>query len=260
MPDPLAAKIRPGFPRLSNDGKSHRTAIEYVGLYDDLFAGCPVLGEEHGDYIGRVNLADIQPLEGTEWAILVVNVEYQFDQGDSPAEGEKRETAYEVDWMDVQRSFYEHPKFATGGTYALTNTDVAAIKLWEAETKIERKDLYKYQSTDPSNGYSAEYDLTPNARMFARGIELGQEFWVDKMPVATMIETYVNGLPPAGTAGQKEDPPGGFPSLPTGYEWLRSTDRGVRAGGQNKWERTVQWIGSDQVLADVDDIFWAAPE
>lgn len=260
MPESISALIRPGFPKTSNDGKSNRTHIEYVGDSDTLFAAAPPNGSEWGDYPGRVEDARHDPIEGTDYATLTVMVSYKFDASESPATGELQETSYELDWLDAQRSMYEHPQFAigAGGTYELTNEDVIAIELWKKETKIERKKIYKYQSTDPLNGYTAEYDLSTNAQMFARGYEQGIEYWMDKVPVARINETYVNGPPPEGSAGLKETPDG-FPNLPSGYEWIRNADRGLRAGGQKKWQRGIEWIGGDKILVDTKNIFWEPP-
>jgi hypothetical protein len=98
-------------------------------------------------------------------------------------------------------------------------------------------------------------ELSANAKLLAKGILLGIEYWVDKAPVARRTDTYVNGPPPKGTAGLKEVP-AGFPALPDGYEWIRDADRALRAGGQNKWTNETSWIGAKKVLIDAAQIFW----
>ena len=257
--------MRPGFPKESLDENSYRNTIEYVGKYSDIQAANCRVGIQWGDYPGRVQSAVAEPIEGTDRAILTVIVERKFEQADYPGSntGTKTETNEEIDWVDVQRSLYEHPAFQVGGggAYELTNEDVAAIKAWEKNPNPEYKKIYTYSKDGYKTGVSASSPtLTTNAKMFARGLESGLEYWVDKAPVVRLSEIYSGGPPPEGSAGQKEDPTGILGDIPAGYEWIRTADRGVRTGGQTKWKRSIEWVGAKKVLIDKDEVFWNAPQ
>jgi hypothetical protein len=126
-------------------------------------------------------------------------------------------------------------------------------------TFMEYKRSYIYALDDDwtylSKGSLGTDTLTANAQKFAKGIEKGLEYWVDKAPVCRKTETYVGGPPPISTAGQKENPIG-IPNQPTGYEWIRSADRSLRRGSAGRWERTIEWLGADKVEADSTQIYW----
>lgn len=255
--------MRPGFPKESLDENSYRNTIEYVGLYKDIQKAKCRVGIQWGSYPGLVQSAVAEPIEGTEHAILTVVVERKFEKGDYPGggSGTKIETNEEVDWVDVQRSLYEHPAFRVGGggAFELNGEDVAAIKAWEKNPYPEYKKIYTYSKDGYKSGVSAASPtLSDKAKMFARGLEQGLEYWVDKAPVARLTEIYSGGPPPEGSAGQKEDP-SGFANVPSGYEWIRTADRGTRSGGQTKWKRSIEWVGAKKVLIDKDEIFWDAP-
>ncbi|MEO5915335.1 MAG: hypothetical protein ABIS50_13965 [Luteolibacter sp.] len=250
--------MRPGFPeeRLGED--SYLTVIEYVGLIADLSAASPPNGTTWGEHPGVVSDQSIKPEEGTDYGKLTVTVERKFSNDSSGGDnGTLQEVTTEIDWLTVQRSLYQHPKFIIGGggTYELTNEDKNEIERWEAETNVETKSIYQYRGDD---GLPIGFPLSTNARMFARGIELGCDPYDDKAPIARVSMTYVNGPGPVGHAGQKETP-SGIPNLPTGYEWVRATDRSVKSGGQLKWQRDIEWTGEKKVLVDKDETFWTAP-
>ena len=249
--------MRPGFPKENIGAHGYYAEIEYIGPYDEL-KQAPNVGEEWGDYIGYVTAASIEPIDQTTYGIMTVVVEQKFGEEDYPEsrEGVLKDVNYEVDWVDVQRSLYEHPEFKQGGTYELTNRDVADLKKWETEPWPEYKSTYFYH-VDPSDSSSTLVELSENAKVLAKGIELGIEYWVDKAPVARRQETYVNGPPPRTSAGQKEDPPAGFPNLPDDYEWIVSADRSIMRGDANKWNRDTEWIGAVKVLLDKSTLYYA---
>jgi len=255
--------MRPGFPKESKDDSSFRMDIEYVGPFDDLkYSKSGVdTGIVWGDFPGLVRSVLLDPIEGTNRAILSVSIERRFDSSDYPTAnaGEETRENFEVDWAVVQRSLYEHPEFRVGGSgaYKLTAEDVSAIEQWKEMPKPEIKKDFKYTTDDLSDwdGSSNLKDLSDNAKKFAEGVNQGIEYWNDYAPVARRVIEYAGGPPPKANAGQKETPKG-FPGLPTGYEWIRNADRGLMQGGQATWQRTIEWLGAKKVLVDVDQIFW----
>lgn len=251
---------RPGFPKISATAQGGMYEIEYVGDYDTLY-GAATIGETWGDYVGYVTSANIEPIDKTDYGILRVVVEWKFGETNYPGggTGTLTETNYELDWVDVQRSLYEHPIFRVGGggVYELTAEDIANIKNWEKMPDPTYKKDYIF-ATNPEtwDGSSAGTGtLSTNAQSLAKGLEQGIEYWVDKAPVARRSQTYVNGPPPMCEAGRKEDPES-FPNLPSGYEWLRSADRATMRGDGNKWNRDTEWLGAAKVLVDVDTIYY----
>ena len=256
----IYGKRRPGFPKKSTDSGSYRTYIEYTGLQTALIAAAPDTGDAWGDYLGSVTVSDLEPIENTVYAILSITCELQFGgSGAEMGDGEKKASIAEIDWVDVQRSMYEHPEFTINGAgaYKLTSKDISEIKLWQAEGDSELAKDYKF-TIKSASGSNTESTLSNNAKMFARGLEQGIEFFVDKAPVARLSESYVGGPGPTSVAGQK-DTPDGIPNLPTGYEWVRSADRSLQQGDRSKWQRDIEWTGAEKVLADSKNIYWSPP-
>ena len=243
---------RPGFPVTSNTESSYVTSIEYVGPESTLAAAEPAANSAWGDYSGLVKSTRLEPIEGTTQAILRVETEYFYEAGSTA--GTAREVEIEIEWVSFQRSLYEHPQFRLGGggANALDSTDIAAIKAWEEEQDVTTKASYAY--TNPATGLPV--DLSADAELFARGIELGQETYEDYAPVARKITRYTGGPPGSTSAGAKETPTG-ITGLPSGYEWRKSADRSIRAGGQTRWERTEEWTAAIKVLSDKSTIYWS---
>ena len=260
MPDESIIRYKkPGFPTLENNGKEHTTRIEYVGPHIDLFEAAPPIGVTWGNYAGVVTSANLIPIPGTEHGELSISMGYYFDQA-SPAgegEGQEQETTYEIEWVLVSRSTLEHPKFAIGlgGSYALTSEDVCAIEQWKNEEDVTQKKVFGYKEKPDDSTWKT---LSTNAKMFARGVQLGVETWDDFAPVVRVTTGYINGKPPRSQAGQKDNPPAAAEG-PTGYEWRKSAERNIKAGGQNRWERVEEWLGAKKVLIDKDEVFWSAP-
>lgn len=248
--------LRPGFPKESISEKSYRTVIEYIGPKATLLANSPAQNTVWGDYNGLVTGSSIDPIEGTTKGILRVQCEYFHNEGSTGGGlGSAQEVTYEDDWETFVRSMYEHPEFAIGegGTYELDSQDVAQIEAWKNEVNTDLKEEYKF---DVGNG---EVTLSTNAKMFARGLELGQETYEDYAPVVRRKTIYVNGGPPADTdVGTKDTPPSAA-NGPSGYQWRKSASRGTRADGQTRYERDEEWIGAIKVLVDRDAIYWTAP-
>lgn len=251
----IARYKRPGFPKTTNNEKSYRTTLEYIGPQLELEAEQPAVNVSWGSFDGLVVSSDVTPIEGTDYAVMTVICEYYYSQSDSGGgTGLATETTYEIEWVEFSRSMYEHPKFRIGGggTYELDSDDVARIELWKNEQNADLRGDYKVTND------GTEVDLSTNAKMFCRGLELAQENYSDFAPVVRVTTTYVGGSPSGSDAGEKDNPPtaaGG----PSGYEWRKSADRSLRKGGQTRFDRVEEWVGAIKVLSDRDDIFWTAP-
>jgi hypothetical protein len=251
--EPIASLRKPGFPKPVKTENGEATLIEYIGATSTLSAAEPAVGSSWGDFEGSVRSTSLVPAEGLDTTSeLTITVELISESGEEP--GTLESETYELEWVNVARSMYEHPQFAIGqgGTSELSSVDIAEIALWQEEPDRTLKSEYQFQ-----NEYYAG-TLSANAKLFARGIELGQTVFEDFAPVARKVSTYSGGPPPTSEAGQKNDP-AGFPSLPDGYEWRKSADRNVTAGKRTRWEKQEEWLGAKKVLHDKDEIFWEPP-
>ena len=245
---------KPEFPKVENTENGTVTRIEYIGDSAILAAALPIVGASWGDYVGQVKSVSTEPTEKATVIEAFVTVEQSRDNTDVEP-GQLVSISYEIRWVTVDRSMLEHPQFAIGGggANALATSEIIEIEFWRApENTKALKELYKYNAS----GY--DYELGTNAKYFARGIELGQETYEDKAPIAVKISEYVNGPPPETTAGLKEDPVG-FPNLPAGFEWRKETADSTRAGGALKWNLTEEWVGAAKVLTDRLNVYWDAP-
>jgi len=247
----IYAKRKYGFPIVKPTEKGTTTSIEYVGATSSLESAKPDIGDTWGDYAGIVTSCYLEELENTGKSTLFVEVEYEFQAGAGGDDVGTLETViYEVEWVMFQRSMFEHPRFA-----GLSDTDIIAIEKWKNETNPTYKANYQYEDTEQNPPY---VDLSAPAKLFAKGILLGQESYEDYSPVVRKTSTYVNGIPPESTAGLKEDPPT-IANLPAPYEWRKSADRAIQTAKRNKWDRTEEWIGAIKVLSDKEEVYWDQP-
>lgn len=255
MADPLLAFLKPEFPKIESTEQSYVTRLEYIGDTATIEKDLPVIGSVWGDYLGQVKSVTFEPTENVGISSAMITVEQPIDN-DEPEEGTLVAVSYEIRWLTIERNMYEHPAFIIGGggTYALNGGDVYDIEAWKApENTKELRDVYKYNE----NGY--ETDLSVNAKMFARGMELGLTTFEDKAPTIIRISEYVNGPPPETDAGLKENPPATFPNVPTGFEWRKETADSTRAGNSKKWNLTEEWLGAKKVLFDREEVYWTPP-
>lgn len=242
---------RPGFPKesISSDGK--RTIIEYVGEESDLRSAGVYTGQEWGDYDGIVDDAELDPIEGTTKAILTVRMVFAWGTAQYGSEtGDEQQTIHEIEWIDVQRSLYEHPEFES-----LSAEDRVNLRAWEEMPDATKKAEFKFYTGDPGQGDTATDTLSTAAQKLAKGILLGIEYYIDKAPLLRKSTFYVNGPPPQDGGGNKESP-GSFPGMPSGYEWVRTADRSAQTGSEKQWRRDQEWTGAKKVLIDSDNTYW----
>ena len=249
---------KPGFPRKANTDKGVQTTIEYVGPLDTLEDEQPDKDTVWGDYVGVVKSAVLNPIEGTDKAMLTVVCEATFDQTEeaSFAPPTVREVSYEREWVVFTRSLFEHPAFAIGqgGQFELDSTDIVSIEKWQNEESTELKSTYKYFYHE----FGGVVELTDNAKMFARGLELGLDPYEDYAPVIRKTTNYAKGIPTGADAGLKGGEPD-FTGKPDGYEWRKAADRGIKEGGQTRWNQVEEWLGATKVLIDKKNVFWEPP-
>lgn len=234
--------LKPNFPKKGVNGGTYSTQLEYVGPYSTLEAAAPAIGAAWGDYEGAADTVTIEPISGTIplKASLVVNMTRTYEAGSSGSTpGAAKEATHEVEWTAVQRPLVEHPVFRTTGAWPLDATAHELIAAWENDKT-------------PANRAA----LSSSAEKYAQGIDLGIRTYDDFAPILIRTTSYINGPPGTSDAGSKGGAPAGFPNLPSGYEWVKSADRSLKAGKRNKWERSEQWTGAIKVLVDKDEIYY----
>jgi hypothetical protein len=247
--------IRPSFPKKETNESGIITRIEYVGPTATLAAALPAVGDTWGDYPGNVSSVSIEPTDDVDTSVVMIGVDVKTDN-ENAQPGELKSISYEIRWVTVERSMYEHPQFDSEGNGAnkLTSSEIAEIKAWESpDNPAEFREKYQYRDE-----FKYLNNLSDNARLFARGIELGLESYEDKAPVAIKISEYVNGPPPKTDAGLKDDPIG-FPNLPDGFEWRKQAADSTRAGNQTRWTLTEEWEGAKKILYDRERVYWELP-
>ena len=252
--EPLINYKKPEYPKTEYNETGVITRIEYIGATATLDAGKPAIGDAWGEYFGTAKTVTIEPTEDVDVSVLMVTMDSTTDNTDIEP-GEKISESYEIRWVTVERNMLEHPAFAIDGEgpHKLSPQDIYDLEKWKApENTRELREAYSYNERG--------YDIVLNApaKMFARGIELGQETFEDKAPIAIKISEYVNGPPPETNAGLKEEPDG-VPNIPSGFEWRKETADSTRAGGALKWDLTEEWVGAKKVLHDRENIYWLAP-
>jgi hypothetical protein len=249
----IISSKRPGFPKITATDQGRETIIEYVGDASTLATSAPVIGATWGEYAGTVDSVDLDPIEGTPKAILSVRMSSKFGSADyGSSTGTEQHTIHEIDWADVQQPISNHPKFRTGGTFALTPQDLIEVRKWEDEEDTALRAAFKFADAD-----GTEVTLSTNGQKLANGILLGVEYYVEKAPVLRKSTFYINGPPPQSGGGEKESP-GSFPQISglSGYEWLRSADRSIQTGNDREWRRDQEWMGARKILVDATDIYW----
>jgi hypothetical protein len=253
MADPLLTYIRPNFPVETETESGFTTEIHYVGPSATLAAGKPSVTDSYGGYTGTVVYSQLEPLGRTGYSELIIRCFQSYEAGSTV--GTVAEVSYEIDWVAIERSLYEHKEFSSG-SFSLTSGDKIDIACWLKETDVDAKKLFSYwlRDKDGNPTGSAVYLLDVNAIYFCEYILAGVEVWTDYAPVARRTRTYTGGPPSDSDAGSKTNPTG-FPNLPSGYEWLKTADRSLKAGGQARWTRSDEYTGAVKVLVDKDTLY-----
>ncbi len=240
-----------GFPKITEAENGYGTTIEYIGDHARLAAARPKTGLIWGEYAGLVSRTTLTPQETTESiSELVVELEFSYAQDKDPnQQGEQVSKIYEIEWVSVSRSMKEHPVFRSGGEYALTEDDHVDIAGWENEADSVLKKEFKYKDIN-----DIETTLSDNAKKYAQVTTIISDQYEDFAPVVRVTTTYADGIPPRGSAGEKDNPPS-FTGGPSGYEWRKSAERSVRSGKETRWDRVEEWIGADKVLIDRNKLY-----
>lgn len=250
----IATYIRPGHPREYATESGIGNTWVYRGPSATISANKPVIGETWADGRPVVACEIFEISAASELTDMMVVTAINTSAGVTIATTTE-EVVYELEWRPVLRPLEVHPDFRTGGTYALDATAKKDIMGWRAEVSPSLKANRKYRELDSEQIPSGtETTITGNALEFIKLLEIGQEEYVDYMPVWRKRSLYKGTNPPStGAIGVKGTPSGsGYPS---GYEWVKSRDSAVRIGRKARWQRDEEWEGAITVYADKSDVF-----
>jgi len=189
-------------------------------------------------------------------ATLWLRAEYVINWNDLDTNPTTDNGTPELEWVQVERPLMTHPDFApdgflggdqVGGTSArwrLSAADPFEIQAWQDEpSNVLRKD-FKFTGEDGSIK-----TLTANAQIVAKLMVVGVTSWLDFAPVVR--DTVRTSRPPTdGTCGTIYTAAAlrsevGF-RVPSGYEFLKSADRGTQSGSNGRWERQREFMGARQ--------------
>lgn len=250
----LAPFLRPGHPKEIESESSEGNEYEYRTTTSVIVANKPTVGDAWADGRPVVFVRSFEISGASEISDLLVVTAVNFTAGGtiSPT---VEETIYENHHRPILKPLEVHPKFQTGGTYALDTTARKHILGWKAEVDPDLKSQRKYKALD-SDGVASGTTTTisGNALEFIKFLEIGVEEWTDYMPVWRKRSLYRSTSAPGINAiGVKGTPAGS--GYPTGYEWVKSKDDAQRQGRSTKWQRDEEWEGAKVVYVDKTDIY-----
>jgi hypothetical protein len=228
-------------PRRTYTASRNEVTRIFEGKYSTLLAGKPDIGSVMSGYSGyTVERVEVSNVEGTKGQ-MVIGLAQEISAGF--VTGTTDNSVYEIEWCQVERKIETHPIFASGGDLVLTDDDRNDIKAWQDEQEPTLRKAFSYDV----NGDTGT--LGPNAQEFALKILKGEESYLVFIPV--LRKTSQGYAPPSTSTCGKRETPTGFPSVPAGYTFVKTADRGQRTGKASKWERQEEWTGFDNVDADL---------
>jgi hypothetical protein len=250
----LAPYLRPGHPKERADESAIGNIYFYRAPTATIDANKPAIGDAWADSRPVVATEVFEISDASGYSDLVVITQVSFSA--SGVIGTTlEEIEYELDWRPLVKPLEVHPKFQTGGTYALDTTARKHIIGWKAELDPDLKSQRKYKALDSDGAPSGTTTtISGNALEFIKFYEIGVEEWIDYMPVWRKRSIYKgSSAPGTGAIGAKGTPSGsGYPS---GYEWVKSRDSAQRFGRATKWRRDEEWEGAKVVYVDKTDIY-----
>lgn len=222
--------------------KNEATRV-FEGQFEILLAGKPAIGSTMSGFtaftVERVQVKNLEGDKGQMTVGLFQAVSMGYLNTGLPID-----PIYEIDWVQVDKPLETHPIYKNpSGTYNLTDDDLVDLQTWEQEPDPVLKKAFSYNV----NGDTAT--LGPNAQNIAKKKLKGVTSYLLFIPV--LKKTSSGYQPPSTSAAGHVEVPPGFPSVPTGYTFIKTADRGQRTGKNKKWERQEEWTGFDTVDSDL---------
>ncbi len=236
-----AVQLQPTYPRFRRDARGATLTLVFRGPYATL----QTYGPDIGDAI-TLGAFDYTPIDEIVWADSVecqpdgagdtgpgtLTVVYSNMPGSGGESLIANLTTIEIDWTLTERPLITHSRYSTGGTDALTDDDRRKIELWKNE---------------PSEAnYLA---LSTSAQNFVGKLRKGIESYLVATPIAR--KTTRGTVAPTNSNCGTRSATAPVTGAPSGYQWLKTADRGIRQAPASGWERVEEWQGAKEVDADI---------
>jgi hypothetical protein len=179
-----------------------------------------------------VRSATLDPMPGG-MARLTVEIDDIVAGGGGGGSG--NDPVYELDWTRVDKDLRSHPKFNTGGIYALTNSE-----------KAEVDKAIKGDAAAPTTGNKLQLyqRLLKGVVAYPVGVPVARSTtYTITRPTAT--GTWIRGTPPALCGAPANNPQSG-----AAYTYVKTADRIIKRSGG--FERVQEWSGFE----DADELIY----
>lgn len=202
-----------------------------TGTLTNLYAELPNIAAVYED--GRPIMdAYVEPTEAGLGNLVVVT------------ESRNSNYIYEVEWQQIQKPIELHPRY-NGSTYTLASIDWAHINAALAGQAT---------TGDPTSTSGATMSVDVTAATSAGRndafikMAVGQTNYLVFVPIARRIRIDFQILTVGKNLGTYSTS-APFSGAPSGYEWLKVTDRARKEGAY--WERVEEWMGADSWDSDL---------
>lgn len=242
-------QLQPDYPQWDTDKESRTVTLLYHGPYETCLASQPVPGTTIAGYPTNIFVTKVRVShqDGGAGQLHITAATKSFDPS-NPDNNDAPENVpiYGIDWLEVQRKLTAHPRYAVGGTKALTTRDLADIDNWIDEKDAALREVYKYTNTD-KDGATTEVTLSANAQDYAAKYQRGQDSYTIFVPEISRT-TYYSQQPTTGDAGDIQSPP-----INVGGSWVYRKSADSARSTKDGWERTEKWTGADSWDTDLYD-------
>lgn len=257
MPEPydtLEDYILPGFPQENTTDTTFGHTWHYRAPSSVVAANKPAASSPWIDGFNVSSILSFEHDAATGYSDLVVSTAVSVSYSGVIGTPALEKTHYEIDHKPVVKPLEVHPDFLEGGDYELTDDDRKDILGWRAELDPALRSTFKYKPLDSSGEPGGETEITSESALAFIGLlRIGVEEYVDYLPIWAKRSIYLGSVaPPKSAIGGIETPSG---SPPSGYQWVKSKDRGERIGLSSRWRRDEEWEGAVTVYADAISVY-----
>lgn len=229
------------------------------GPLGDVHAAAPDIGERWEDVPGKPFIDTVQIVQAAPGCGEMTVTASVTSGGGASSGGSDADITYELEWTQLIKPLAAAKRYI--GEPGVKFTDALAIT---PATSAQKKAMgdEKFEGTvgewatfirgESTKNRNILMELTRTAvepvwlkiKDYFAKLDAGQESFIIPAPVARI--TTRTSQRPGSTQMGKIGPPGGFPELPAGYQWLGTADRALRQGSSGKWERVREWTGADK--------------
>lgn len=260
----LASYLQLGYPKEQATETTIGNAYLYRGPTSTINTNKPTIGSTWADARPVISVvaselggsvAAITELMVTTGAVTAIS----SDLGTPAIE----KTIYGLSWRPISRPLDMHPKFRTGGTFALDATAREHVMGWKAEQDPNLRANFKYRKLDSFGVPGAVVTISPttpaamkSAYQYISMVMDGIEEYVDYCPIWRKRSIYRGSSEPtAGVIGLVGSPTGCPAAITAVYKFVKSADNVESVGTTTRWRRDEEWEGAPLVFCDRTKIY-----